>query len=151
MQTDSRYKNDPFMKHDRGERKEMKEIKAKIESGAYGDVDHLDFAYHKVSKEDKKQKQFDVKIGDLLSNFKKLREDKTGNGSLKDENQTTKSKSPYFPKKDNVSPISISSNSNTATGSSSSGTGTSTSGNGTSSTSYTTPSKSVVATTTLAS
>jgi len=90
MQTDSKYKNDPFIKHDRGERKEMKEIKAKIESGAYGDVDHLDFAYHKVSKEDKKQKQFDVKIGDLLSNFKKLREDKSGNGSIKDENQTTK-------------------------------------------------------------
>lgn len=52
-------------------------IKEDLQAG-YGDLDKGDFQKHQVSKEDKKQKQFDAKIGDLLSSFKKRREQMSG-------------------------------------------------------------------------
>jgi hypothetical protein len=48
------------------------------ESGNGDDKDKMDFNKSKVTKDDKMQKKFDSKIGDLLSNFKKMREMKFG-------------------------------------------------------------------------
>lgn len=44
----------------------------------YGEKDNFDFKTTKMTKEDKQQKRLDHKIGDLLNNFKRMREEKFG-------------------------------------------------------------------------
>lgn len=48
------------------------------DSGYGDDKDKMDFNKMKVDKDDKLKRKFDSKIGDLLSNFKKMREMKFG-------------------------------------------------------------------------
>ena len=63
----------------RAEKVKTQSIKTNFEEGGYGeDKDKFDFQKMKINKDDKKQKKFDTKIGDLLSNFKRMREIKFG-------------------------------------------------------------------------